>query len=242
MLSQGQELSALDFGNIIGGPLIAVINAQAAAAITTTNFIQKFAFVPNRNPPQLAAVTFDFSQVIGPGLKSAGLTSDVTSISVPLLTIIPIPFIRIEDMSINFNVSLHSVSTTSFSNDFAFSLGASGSYFGCGMAVSVTDKNTYQNSSVVDDTYSLEVTVHAVQDQMPGGMANVLGIFSNIIQSQASLIQAIVTAEVQQITNKAQTQIKKGTTPAVAPPVPVPGAQQVKPAPAPPMPPAAPNP
>jgi hypothetical protein len=205
MLSQGQELSAIDFADIIGGPLIAVINAQAKAAVCTTNFIQAFAFTTDK-PPKLQVVTFDFSQIItsGSGISVPGL-QDLLTISVPLLTIIPIPYIRIEDMSINFNASLHSVSTTSFSNDFAFSAGASGGFFGINFAVSVTDKNTYQNSSVVDDTYSLSVTVHAVQDQMPGGMAQVLSIFQNIIASQASLVQTIETAEVQAVTKKAQT-------------------------------------
>ena len=44
MLSQGKELAALDFAQIIGGPLEAVIVAQARAAAVTTNFIQETAF------------------------------------------------------------------------------------------------------------------------------------------------------------------------------------------------------
>ncbi len=35
----GSELSNLDFGNIIGGPLLAVIDAQARSAATTMAFI-----------------------------------------------------------------------------------------------------------------------------------------------------------------------------------------------------------
>jgi hypothetical protein len=205
MLTQGKELSALDFADIIGGPLVAVINAQAKAAIATTNFIQSFAFTKT-NPPKLQTVQFDFSQVLGSALSSANLTSDVTSIQVPLLTIIPIPYIRVDDMSINLNVSLHSTASTSFSNDFALSTSTGGGFF-VNFSVSVTDKNTYQFGSTVDDTYSLQVTVHAVQDTMPAGMAQVLGIFSNIITSQASLIQTLVSAEVQALTTKAQAAI-----------------------------------
>jgi hypothetical protein len=54
----------------------------------------------------------------------------------------------------------------------------------------------------------MHVTVHAVQDQMPGGMAQVLGIFSNIIQSQATVMQTIVAAQVAALNSKAQAQIK----------------------------------
>jgi len=230
MLGQGKELSALDFGSIIGGPLRAAIMAQAIAAQTTTNFIRNFAFLPtpagSTAPPKLAAVTFDFSQAIGlapsGGSSSSGgtalsLTSDVTSITVPLLTLIPIPFIRIDTMSISFNANLHSVTTTSESNDFNFSTGGSigglfSSFLGSGMSISVSDRNTYQQNTTVDDTYSLQVTVHAVQDVMPGGMSQILGIFSNIIQSQAALIQNIVTSEMQIKTAAALKQIAAQTS------------------------------
>ena len=40
----GQELASLDFANLIGGPINAVVEAQAKAAITTANFIQEVGF------------------------------------------------------------------------------------------------------------------------------------------------------------------------------------------------------
>jgi len=235
MLGQGKELSALDFGSIIGGPLKAAIMAQALAAKTTTDFIKAFAFVPqpanSTAPPKLASVSFDFSQAIGlgpaPGASSSSgaaagstalsLTSDVTTITVPLLSIIPIPYIRIDTMSITFNANLHSVTTTTESNDFTFSTGGSiggflGSFLGSGMSISVSDRNTFQQNSTVDDTYSLQVTVHAVQDTMPAGLAQILGIFSNIVQSQAALMQNIMTAELQIKTAAAQKQIAAQTS------------------------------
>jgi len=213
MLTQGQELAALDFKDIIGGPLCAVVNAQAQAALITTAFIQQFAFktpaptASNPNPtPQLQTVSFDFSQVIGGAIP--GLTSDVTQIQVPLLTIIPIPYIQVDDLSIALNVNLVSTSSTSFSNAFSISTSTGGGGFIFpSFSVSVTDKNTYQFGSVVDDTYSLAVTVHATQAPTPGGMSQILNIFANIIQSQATLIQTIENAVVQQKTQKAQGQL-----------------------------------
>lgn len=212
MLGQGKELAAIDFEDLIGGPLMAAIKAQAKAAITTTNFIQSFAFTKGQNgEQQLQTVSFDFKQVLDSELTSQ--LTNMTTIKVPLLTIIPIPFIRIDSMTIDFNVNLHSTSKTTMSNDFTFSLSASGSYMGIGLAASVSDRNTYQNESTVDDTYSMHVNVHAVQDQMPGGMAQVLGIFSSIIQTQASLIQTIVTKQVEKLNDNAN----KALNPAPAP-------------------------
>ena len=210
MLGQGKELAAIDFEDLIGGPLMAAIKAQAKAAITTTNFIQSFAFKTGTNGEQeLQTVSFDFKQVLDSTLTSQ--LTNMTTIKVPLLTIIPIPFIRIDSMTIDFNVNLHSTSKTTMSNDFTFSLSASGSYMGIGLAASVSDRNTYQNESTVDDTYSMHVNVHAVQDQMPGGMAQVLGIFSSIIQTQASLIQTIVTKQVEKLNDNANKALNPST-------------------------------
>ena len=206
MLSQGQEFAALDFRDIIGGPLCAVVNAQAQAALVTTAFIQQFAFTTPATPgaaPQLKTVSFDFSQLLGGSIP--GLTSDQVTIQVPLLTIIPIPYIQVDDVSISLNVSLQSTSSTSFSNAFSISTSTGGGgFFFPSFSVSVTDKNTYQFGTVVDDTYSLAVNVHATQAPTPGGMAQILNIFSNIISTQASLIQTLETAVVQQKTQAAQ--------------------------------------
>ena len=203
MLSQGKELAALDFAQIIGGPLEAVIVAQARAAAVTTNFIQETAFeapsggagAAGSGPQKLKVVEFDYGQILGgaSGGSGTGAGSNALTIRVPLLTMLPIPFIRVDSMTIDLNVSLHSTSTTSEKNDASVSTDVSGEYVGTKFQTSITDKNTYQNDQVIDDTYSLHVTVHAVQDQMPGGMHNVLSIFSNVIQQQSSLIQQVMS-------------------------------------------------
>ena len=41
-----KQLGALPFGNIIGGPLVAAVEAQAKAARSTVEFIQSVAFAP----------------------------------------------------------------------------------------------------------------------------------------------------------------------------------------------------
>ena len=42
----GTELATLDFGNLIGGPLVAVITAQSVAARSTADFIKTVGFYP----------------------------------------------------------------------------------------------------------------------------------------------------------------------------------------------------
>jgi hypothetical protein len=40
----GQELSSINFGGMLGGPLSAVVDVQAAAALSTVNFIKSVGF------------------------------------------------------------------------------------------------------------------------------------------------------------------------------------------------------
>lgn len=207
MLSQGQELAALDFASIIGGPLQAVIKAQAAAAMVTYNFIQAAAFEPSSTPgaggnasTKLKVVEFDFGQLLTSAGPGGGNQSAGSAIKVPLLTMLPIPFIRVDNMSIDLNVQLHDVQTASLSNTLIASVGTSSSenleIESSTMTTSVTEQNTFQAGQLTDDTYSLKVSVHAVQDQMPSGMSNILGIFSNVVQTQSVLIQQMMTRDV----------------------------------------------
>lgn len=44
MPTPGQELASIDFESMLGGPLVAVVNAQAQAAMSTVNFIKEVGF------------------------------------------------------------------------------------------------------------------------------------------------------------------------------------------------------
>lgn len=59
----GQELSTLDFGNLIGGPLSAVVDAQIRAAESTVNYIKNVGFDENGDPNYVA---FTYPKEISP--------------------------------------------------------------------------------------------------------------------------------------------------------------------------------
>jgi hypothetical protein len=110
---------------------------------------------------------------------------------VPLLTIVPIPFIRIDDMTIQFKASMSQSSEKSEkkSSELASSAKVKGSarylFFKASLDASVSSKK--DSSSTRDSKYSVEYTidvnVHAVQDDMPAGMAKVLNILTDSINN-----------------------------------------------------------
>ena len=126
-------LTALPFGAVIGGPLKAAIEAQALAARTTIEFIERVGFEPPApNTPDPFDVAFVDKETeaqkiakssLGPvrnvtfsyeSVKADG-TVDKVSLTVPILTIVPIPYIRIDELTINFIAKIHHLALPSSS-------------------------------------------------------------------------------------------------------------------------------
>jgi len=95
-------------------------------------------------------------------------------LTVPLLAIVPIPFLRINDMTINFEYSIKDIVTTESKSEMKLSTEAKGSYW----FVSASIKGSYANQSVnkreTDQRATLKINVNAVQDRMPEGLGKVL--------------------------------------------------------------------
>jgi len=212
MPSPGQELSSIDFESMIGGPLVAVINAQAQAAMSTVNFIKEVGF---KKPNALAAaggdstteapiyVTFKYPKELSPYQPATPGDPEATppvpakdavpavyetqQLQVPILTLMPIPFIRIEETTVDFNAKINSVSyrktDTNLKIDSSTEAKA-GWFFGSAkLKVSTSYQRKTQQGNTVNRTYSLAVHVKAVQDEMPAGMEKMLGILEGAITS-----------------------------------------------------------
>jgi hypothetical protein len=81
------EISSIDFGAMIGGPLTAVINAQAQAAMTTVNFINSVGF-HNENR-SVINVDFLYSATDENGADQP------RKLTVPFLAMLPIPNLEV---------------------------------------------------------------------------------------------------------------------------------------------------
>ncbi|MCF0199670.1 MAG: DUF2589 domain-containing protein, partial [Bacteroidaceae bacterium] len=85
-------LQSLPFGQIIGGPLKACIDAQTEAALSTWNYINSVGITTDENG-EAKAVYVNFSY------RSNGHKCEL---SVPLLTLVPIPYLAIKDISYSY--------------------------------------------------------------------------------------------------------------------------------------------
>lgn len=299
-----RELASIDFSSMIGGPLRAVIEAQAQAAMTSVEFIKAVGFMPAdpsgdpggtetaepiyvsfkypkevspyvpavpatitgiqltdggqgytsaptvtiaapsgtggttatatasiNSAGEVASISLDDPgsgytsapavTIAGPGAGGATRTATATALfqaaspkqdavfqemklEVPILSMLPVPFIRVEEATVDFNAKINSIehaetnSTFKAGATFSYKYGAS---VGVGVpikAVSLSAKVTssvnmklstsYQRNTSsgykVDRTYSMNVHVRAVQDEMPAGLERLLGVLEDSIQSQ----------------------------------------------------------
>jgi len=212
MPTPGQELSSIDFESMIGGPLVAVINAQAQAAMSTVNFIKEVGFkktsteedaggdtsteepiyvtfkYPKEIKPYEPAVTADPSATPPVLAKDAvAAVYEIQELKVPILTILPIPFIRIEETTIDFNAKINSVeyrkTDTSLKVDASLEAKAGWLWGSAKLKVSTSYQRSTTEGNSVNRTYSLAIHVKAVQDEMPAGMEKMLSILESVITS-----------------------------------------------------------
>lgn len=190
-MSLGQELSSINFQSMIGGPLNAVIKAQAQSAQTSVDFIKSVGFNPadaKDDPGKPTMVTFKYDKPVETKDDKGNITVTPTpfSLTVPILTMLPIPFIRVEEVTIDFNAKINAVqeSTTASSSELAASLAVKGGWgpVSAELKCSYSNKKSTSATDKTERTYSLVIHVKAVQDELPAGMEKLLGVLENNIK------------------------------------------------------------
>lgn len=121
--------------------------------------------------------------------QSIPATFQKMSIDVPILTMMPIPFIKIERADIDFNVKINSVSTTNTtetSNKTVDSNTSAGFWaVKTNLKASFSNQKSSSTNEEVKKDYSLNISIHAVQDDMPMGVSRILDILEESIVSKA---------------------------------------------------------
>jgi len=84
----GQELASLDFASMIGGPLVAVVNAQAQASLSAIGVIKNVGFEPdtkdqdgNLVPGSPVYVSFKYPKEIAPYQPASAIVQSVNVVS-----------------------------------------------------------------------------------------------------------------------------------------------------------------
>ncbi|MEN4759532.1 MULTISPECIES: DUF2589 domain-containing protein [unclassified Chryseobacterium] len=171
-----QELNSLDFSVYIGGPLQAAVKAQNDASMAQVEFIKEVGF----NGNNLRYVDFSFKKTIPDAVTGVPAESQVT-LQVPFLTMLTLPAIRIDEMTIDFNARLNSIETQSKDATFSGSASLSAKFWKVKLNASASYKKTTSSTSTTEKTYTLGVHVRAVNDELPAGLTRVLDMLEDSI-------------------------------------------------------------
>jgi hypothetical protein len=191
------ELQQIPFSHLIGSPLKAAVEAQALAAQSTIEFIQKVGFkepatgatdmvfadpAADAEAGELRSVTFSYKK------KDENDIEGEYTLTVPFLAITPIPYIRIDEMTIDFNAKLTDAVTRNTSSEFELGTEVKASYsaFWSPVKVDARVSATFNQKSATTENsqreYSMQIHVRAVQDEMPSGLSRMLDMLEQAIK------------------------------------------------------------
>jgi hypothetical protein len=174
------EFQALPLEYCISAPLVAAVKAQTLAAETTLNFIKAMAGTDGK--PAVVSFNVSYKEVGADGASK----EKTAEIAAPLLSIVPVPHIRIDSLTIHFKYevtqTVRNLKDTEKGIELDFKTGGllsawiSGTLKGK-LSSKATDESTMNRSGM------LEITVHASEAPMPEGLAKILSFLGNAVQS-----------------------------------------------------------
>ena len=212
LVSMAQQFTGLPMDSLIGGPLNAAAKANAAMALTQTQFMLDTCFQKKEITPATTPPTYNYDPimikmsitrgVIQPqnpdpttGVVPAPIIQPVTtSFDLPLLTIIPINSLGVDNVEITFEMEVKSSFSEEQSEETKNQVKASASFemkIGWG-PISATIKGSasydHQDSSTHSTHYQKSnsakytVNVHAGQLPVPKGVNTIIEAYTNAIQ------------------------------------------------------------
>lgn len=198
ILSMGQQFSGLPMGALIGGPLEAAAKANQQMAMTQLQFMMVTCFNPRSDnsssyDPIMIEMTLERS-VIEPAAEGANaeptVTTSKTAFRLPLLTIIPLNSLAVDNVQVDFEMEVKSSFASNNSTDNKSSTAEKGSFTAGGnigpfhveVHGSVSHNSSSESKSDTHYTQSnsakYSVSVHAGQLPLPQGVKTIIDAYA----------------------------------------------------------------
>lgn len=201
ILSMGQQFSGLPMGALIGGPLEAAAKANQQMAMTQLQFMMVTCFNPklgSDNKPvdgSYDPIMIEMSlerTVIEPAPDGGepSMTTSTTAFKLPLLTIIPLNSLAVDDVKIDFEMEVKSSfakdnshkDTSQTAAKAAFTAGGNIGPFHVEVHGSVSHKSSSENTSAShykqSNSAKYQVAVHAGQLPLPEGVKTIIDAYA----------------------------------------------------------------
>lgn len=193
---QLKDFQGLPIASLIGDPLIQSARAQSKLAGVTLDFCNQFGFMPDPDDPKKTitkTVDVEVEQLVKGQLKPIKRT-----VKMPLLSMVTIPNLSIDDVKVHFDMEVksHSENTQSSENtqtDHSESeahASASGSFWGVGFDVGGSHSSSHtgtvttnsSNTRSTDFSARYSIDVEAKQNPPAEGMARFTQMLASTIE------------------------------------------------------------
>lgn len=190
-----QLLSALPFGVLLGAPLTAAVEAQTRSAMSTLNFVLTALYgksviqevvseesrsgLKSSDANEVIYVKFSYSTIEGTEV-----------IEVPLISILPIPYIQVDNLDIDFNVNIAAVTTANKTTDNKVDYNGvteASSWWGrFKVDTGITSNQTVHSDTTesINANYNMAVRMRASNVGMPRGLAKVMNMLEESVHAR----------------------------------------------------------
>jgi hypothetical protein len=199
LVSMAEQFGGLPMKDLIGGPLTAAAEANNAMAITQTKFLLDTCFQQNGEGKEAtyAPIIITMSLTKGELVPDADGKQKVekvsTDFSLPLLTIIPLNSLAVDDVSVKFHMEVKSSFGEETSKEQSDTNNKEGSFsakvgyamFSAEVKGSISSTSTSSSSENThyekSNTAEYDVSVHAKQIPLPMGVTTIINAYANAI-------------------------------------------------------------
>lgn len=169
----GDQFSGLNMDNLIGAPLRATADATLQLADATANFINRVGFDSHGNTR-----TASFKYYKKGYNEDGSINNDELKVDVPLLAIVPIPNLQVDEVNILFDMEVKQSERDESANDMSGSMTGEANLgiFKVKVSGSVSSHSSHTRSS--DQSAKYHVDVRATNHGTPEGLARVLDMMA----------------------------------------------------------------
>ena len=166
-----EQQSNLSLHELLGSTLTSIIDAQKKSLEVTKNFIEEFGFGSDKEGDdwgELKTVTFQYSNDKGK-----------KEVSVPLLSLFPIPMLKIKDAEIDFDLKISSTKRERLKKEDNDTLTDENSKMVIRGAIAPSSRLSQQKLS--SGTAQISVKVNLVEEDLTPGLTNFYNLMAGAV-------------------------------------------------------------
>ncbi|PVZ72048.1 DUF2589 domain-containing protein [Pelagibaculum spongiae] len=172
-MSIASQFNGLPMESLIGGPLQAACNAQVQLAKAEADFINEIGLIDDGNG-NFSTRTIDFIATRPATMPTGEIIEETISISAPVLAIVPIPALLVDEVDIRFNMEVKNSTEDKSSQDAKGSFSAKAGWGPFSVKISGSVSSHKESTRKTDNSAKYDVRVHAKQMDAPEGLMRIL--------------------------------------------------------------------